>query len=107
MENKHVYESPALIYFVVETIALRPHLRTLRLKVEYERAHKTVVNSMKSDDRAFGVFGCRHFDLCEAAGSVNNLIRQSLRDGKRVLKDDYMCRRRGSVMWCAGAGMTL
>lgn len=41
---------------------------------------------MKSDDRAFRVFGCRHFDLCETAGSVNNLIRQSLCDGKRVLK---------------------
>lgn len=32
----------------------------------------------------------------QLAGGVNNLIRQSPRDGKRVLKDDYMCRRRGS-----------
>lgn len=58
---------------------------------------------MRSDDRAFCAFGSRHFDLCEAAGSVNNLIRQSPLDGKRVLKDEYMCRRRGSALLMCGS----
>lgn len=62
---------------------------------------------MRSDSRAFWVFGCRHIDLCGAAGwkSVNNLIRQSPLDGKRVLKD--MCRRRGNVLLMRQAKMKL